>query len=87
MSIVVCKLPNLWYNRGTEHFAGHRPAFLLEDKKSRWYIECRFPAGTAWYRNMAWTRLERQFRISWRNGTAAMDGQLCVQELIKRGNG
>jgi len=47
----------------------------------------RFPAGTAWYRNMAWTRLERQFRISWRNGTAAMDGQLCVQELIKRGNG
>ena len=31
MSTMVCKLPNLWYNRGTEHFAGHNPAFLWKE--------------------------------------------------------
>ena len=31
VSTMVCKLPNLWYNRGIEHFAGHSPAFLWKE--------------------------------------------------------
>ena len=30
VSTMVCKLPNLWYNRGTEHFCGAQPRFSTE---------------------------------------------------------
>ena len=30
VSTMVCKLPNLWYNRGTEHFCGAQPRFSME---------------------------------------------------------